>query len=754
MKSAFKELQSILEDKKSPFYYDSLQTIKVRFHITTPDIKKIEQLYEQDDIKSHEFVAILETLTERVKNAITIAVNTMNYTVNQYIPFKNSITITRTERFQKKHGVKSKRIDSVKLTFNTRKITMKEMFAFLEWCTLDEYAFSKKILFEVDGLKKNESEIQEIIQLQVEKKPLSEVTHFLSIHDFEKTNELLGHPHFFQALKNYMFLEGFEAQAEITLDVAKEEIFPQKRRTVSIDNTSMKFHQLITTETPLEIYQKILYENQIAGFYCSVKSANDNLLYLLIDIDVPSLLYKIFPAQKVWELTINIAKSINKTCVQFGLPSFKVSFSGAKGLHLISVLENPLVIEDLEQYVNIPELYTFLQLPGMRTLKQEKISSLNDKFKFAKSLLQALLLYTVYQGDIEIPMEIRYKLKISRPYQLFRLSPDSKNRLAILLDCSSMSRGVFRLFSPHPASKLVSIPISNKSKICERYLEYNNVREDAKIDSVIQRFNENKVDLFLQRPNTITRQHIKELLRPDRLLPTFAILLRFGTIYSIMRSPQSFAFWYRFYQQKIFYGYVETMVEYYDREDLNNFLSYITNMASRLHIHNKEGVIIAIQLYLLYKKISLPLFKYKLSTLYYIEFFFTLKPNIFLIEHEEDLLELFKEHMSFNSFLQQAQEIFNIAVNNIFSHVIFEEDTELSQGQTEYINYFYKKILSFIDITRTHLSELRHMPEARDKEGQLITSIYFFNKLFFLSIEFIRNFYNFNEKSKVIDIWR
>jgi len=376
--------------------------------------------------------------------------------------------------------------------------------------------------------------------------------------------------------------------------------------------------------------------------------------------------------------------------------------------------------------------------------------------KFAKSLLQSLLLYTVYREQIEIPLEIRRKLRILYPYQLFRLSVDAKNRLAILLDCSSMSRGVFRLFSPHPSSKLVSIPISDMriNKICERYLEYENVKEDAKLENVIQKFKDDDVELFLQKPNIITRAHIKNLLRPDKLLPALATLLRFGTIYSIMRSPKSFSFWYRFFELRCFYAYVQDLMEHFESEDKENFINFIKNMAIRLQIENRDEMINLIELHLVHKKISFPLFKHLLNTYYYIEFFFNLKTEIFLGENEDNLIKLFQNEMQFSNFLKQTQEIFNIVGYTILSQVILDKETHLTIEQIDRVNEFYKDSSCLIDLVCHYLSELTHEQCSEGKEEQLIKTIHFISKLYFSSIKFIREFYQISEEQKVTEVWR
>jgi hypothetical protein len=658
--------------------------------------------------------------------------------------------------FQKLEKKKSLRIDKVALTFNLNKLDLQDVIAFLFWWNLDDFAFSKKITIKVSGEIRGTSQFKYLIGFEVEKKDVQDISKFLSYRDLEKTNEYLGHKKYYETLKTFMFVDGFENQAENTLDVVKNELYPQKRRTVSVNGSSMKFHQLITKQTPHKEYQKIIKENRIVGIYCSVKSTSDDMLYMLIDIDVPSLFYSLFPHQLVWDLTINIAKSINRTAIKFGLPPFKVSFSGAKGLHLVVKLENPEVIQDVEQYVNFSELYRFSLLPGMKTLKKEQTSSLNDKFKFAKSLLQSLLLYTVYKEEIDIPKEIRQKLRVVYSYQLFRLSVDAKNRLAVLLDCSSDSRGVYRLCSPHPASKLVSIPISDMRthKICEKYLEYETVREEAKLENVIEKFENNDCELFLQRPPTITRDHISNLLRPDRLLPALATLLRFGTIYSIMRTLRSFSFWYRFFELRSFYAYVQDQVEYFKGNNVDALVKYIGNMASRLNIENKDQILNLISHYLERKQISFPIFRHWLNTYYYIEFFFNLKSEVFLRDNEDPLLELFQNEFQFRSFLSQAKEIFNIAVYTILSQIILEEEKNLTERQIECVNIFYQDSNLLINLVRHYLDILSHSTTTEGNEERLIRAIHFISKLYFSSIEFIREFYKLGEEKKVLEIWR
>jgi len=292
------------------------------------------------------------------------------------------------------------------------------------------------------------------------------------------------------------------------------------------------------------------------------------------------------------------------------------------------------------------------------------------------------------------------------------------------------------------------------NKICKKYHDYTKVEEDANLEKVIQKFKDDDVELFLQKPNIITRKHIKQLLRPDRLLPAFAVLLRFGTIYSIMRSPLSFQFWFRFFELRSYYAYIQYRVEFFEGEDVEIFTNFIGNMGTRLKIENRHDIIILSKLHLLHKAISFPLFKHWINTLYHIEFFFNLKSGVFLKDYEEALIELFQNEMQFNNFLKQAQELFNIAVSTLTRYVVFEHETDLSKEQIEIMNKFYVDSCSLIDLARTYLSDLKHESDSSDREEVLIKTIHLVIKLYCFSRDFIQEFFKLLDKIKGREIWK
>lgn len=741
-----KELKTKLNEGKIPLW-GRLSRLTMKVEIISPDHDAILRYYGEGKIKSHEFDATVEKITDMVKSAIAIITGKIAFTINYYEVLRNAISIQHTEQFTQENEKHTQRVDTILMHFSAPLLEIQDVIAFINLWNNEVLCFAKQVSVGFLIQEKNSLKQKELITFELEKKPIIDFQNFLTVED----SEYLQHPCYQKILNTYMFPEQFQSKAEITLDLAQEEVLPKKRRTVSLRGKKGKFHDILTKNTPYEKYQEIIKENNIAGIYCSVRSTSDEILYLLIDIDIPPMFFTMFSRQTVWQMVLNIIEALRKTVAHFGLPPFKVSFSGTKGAHILWAV-SPNAILDYERHVNLPEL-SGGDIPGLGVLKKEKISTINDGFKFTKTLLQSLLLYTVYRSHISIPKEIIKKLKVFYPYQLFRLSPDSKNLLSILLDCSSQSKGVFRLFSPHPGSRAVSIPISDLSenKIIERYHSYANLVEDAKIEKVLERFDNDDIDLFLQYPNVITRENIQKLLRPDNLYPSFEILLRFGVMYAIERSPPSYGFWHRFYELKSFYKYCERFAYAYkhlNSEGIELFeeeMAYIEAMGTSLQIKQIDSVVSLLRLALTTDKISFPILKQLLTNLYYTEFFFDLKSNIFLRNNQENLLTLFSNEMQFSNFLNQTTHLFNIAVDSII-HIILKESTQYSVDQLQTVQQFNDRTLALMELARSYLGDLRQNMDLCDKEEKLLYTVYFVSKLYFTTRDFLREFHNIGEE--------
>ena len=723
-------------------FWNTIKELRMTLTITAPDM---EALMLCSKIKSHEFTAVLEKVADMVKSSIAIVASKIAHTISYYKHLKRYISIRHIIEYTEDDLDNSQRKDIIIMNFSTKGLEIEDIIAFFNLWDIKEFTLATSIKIEFHTIKKGVSIENLLLSSDLEKKELVELQDFLTIED----SKVLQHPAYFKILKNYMFPEGYRSRAEITLDMAQENLTPKKRRTITYDKGRKgRFHEVITKLTPFTKYQEIIKENNISGIYCSVRSTNNEILYMLIDIDVPSLFFKMFPKQIVWDLILNIADALKSVVSRLGLPRFRVNYSGSKGIHIYWALESE-AIADFESRVNLPELSSN-SIPGMRTLKREKISSLKDSFKFTKTLLQSILLHTVYQGKIKIPTEIVQKLKIYHPYQIFKLSPDSKNLGQILLDCSSQSKGVFRLFSPHPSSRKISIPLSDfniEGVVLEKYRNYQEVLNDAKIENVLERFDKNEIDLYLQSPKRISRMNLRQILHPDKLFPTFAILLRFGVMYSIERSPPSYSFWRRFYELKSFYEYVEKSAYFHEEEFSQMTIEYIESLALNLNIRNSENIAQVLVHYMIEKKIGFPIAQQLISNLYYREFFFDLKSNIFLRKNQDNLLTLFSEQMQFSNFLSQAEHLFNLSVHAVITLIISKYE-DLPEHKRLALEKFNNDNILLLDLNRVYLSELRSNKESLDKEQQLIDTLYFITRLYFSSIVFLNDFYNIQEETQ------
>lgn len=747
------EVKDLLQDNNFALW-NAINKIELSLKIISPDFELIQTFVDLGKIKSHEYLAVYKQINEVFKNAITTLTNNLEFTKNYYISFKDAILIKRTEEFIPYQSKTYKRKDHLTLEFKTQLLTLKDVIAIIRMLGFELLCYAAEVELKVTLRYRANNVINTILDEDLDKISIKDFRSFLSLDDKDEVLELLGHPTYFEVIKMYLFPNGSVTKAETTLDFLQEAQTCKKRRKISANGSRMNFYEILTLRTPHQKFKEIVDVNDIGGIYCSVKSVNDDILYWLIDIDVSPLIHNLFPPQLVWELTINIAKAIIKTATKFNLPPFKISYSGSKGLHLIHSVSSE-AMDDSESLVNIPEL-AYQQLPGASHMKKDDSSTIRDKFKFSKSLLQSLLLYTIYRGSIEIPLNIKKKLRIYHPYQLFKISVfDERNLMSILLDTSSMGRGVFRIFSPHPSTKRVSIPIydMDKRKFPDPYLDYNTVVEESKMESVADKFNTQDTKLFLQKPNNITRNHIRLLLLPHTLFPTFATRLRFGNVESIQRSPQSFEFWHRFFEIRSFYDYIRQLTSTYkpNNSQISGFINYIGYLATRLDIYNKDRILTLLGLYFIKKQISFPLLKEKLETLYSIEFFFRLKSNVFIQTNVKDLILLFQNETEFGYFLNQAKNLFSIVLDTIL-YQIFEKKSlkNLSKEQVKVFEKLSREISNLTNLTHHYLGELNSKSRTVQKEERLIKTIHFISKLYFASNTFLRDFFPLKKLQEVI----
>jgi len=172
---------------------------------------------------------------------------------------------------------------------------------------------------------------------------------------------------------------------------------------------------------------------------------------------------------------------------------------------------------------------------------------------------------------------------------------------------------------------------------------------------------------------------------------------------------------------------------------------YFQNKRAKLQIKQTNSIITLLRLALTTSKVSFPILKQLLNNLYYTEFFFDLKSNIFLRKNQKNLISLFSNEMQFSNFLNQTTHLFNIAVDNII-HIILQDNAQYSNNQLNTIQQFNDKSLALLELARSYLSDLRQNVDPTEKEEKLLYTVYFVSNLYFATIDFLREFHNIGEE--------
>jgi len=365
----------------------------------------------------------------------------------------------------------------------------------------------------------------------------------------------------------------------------------------------------------------------------------------------------------VWELVVALTEEIIKNLTEFlRLPVPLVAFSGSRGVHLTYRLAIDSVSADLN-YVDYSELYL---LPSQKTLAKNNKSLIHNKFIFIRTLMQAILLYTSQNISREkIPKTIQESLGIVRIMDLFTLSVFSRNKIGVLLDTSSNNSSVYRVFSIHPTTQLVSIPILDPKtkKIRSDLKSYAALKEASKPETIVENLRAGKKDIYYQFPPKINKAQIKYLLRPDKLLPTLSVIIRFSDRWATERSPWSMKFWLEMYQLNNFYGYLMAKMLSIERSDNKIGISYqeITELIDNSEVNTKRFVKEVVDDYF-FRNISFKTLKARLDAFHDLDFYTNFKFTEITALTPERINHLFSNIRERNMFFHKFSSFFNISL--------------------------------------------------------------------------------------------
>jgi len=650
----FSSIKDVIRDTmKKKNVNISMITVKMIAIPPTSKSEFIQNCYAERKIKSYQLKEVCTQIHQTLKGALN---SNLERSLNIYTVFKDNVKIkieTKSNAFKILIQIK-----------NIKNLTPNIIFAIINHFNVDTlgYCDSVHALLTIHDLSNNSIKI--ILNQQLEKVFLVEKLDFFTLDTKDQVIEFYKCPEVKEILFKYFFPIGLHSdiRTEITFDMLREATFPQKRRKIYLPTTGefINFHDVITPYTTHQEFLELVEENNILDFYPSVRLVKSgNITTALIDIDVSGFLKTAFSQKLIWEFTITLTKELIKTLTKkLCLPYPLVTFSGSKGVHILYKID-PSNISSEYGYVNFWELYL---LPGQKTLTKNESSILHSNYTFMRTIIEAIILYTLNNLAIEIiPQIIRERLGILRVMDLFKLSPFDDNKEGILMDSSSNNGSVHRIFSIHPTSGLISIPITNpKTKIIdEKLTDYEVLKEESSVSTIVRNFKEGKKEQYYQYPPILNREHIENLLEPTKLLPVISTIVRFSDRWVMHRSSWSYRFWYEFYQLNNFYDYLSKI---------------LLNGENKGHIYQKARKIIddsSIKMKKFVQKIVDSFFfhtmsynslKHKLDAFRDLEFFYRFKFEEIREIHPDRIMLYFEDQKERANFLRKFKTFFNITL--------------------------------------------------------------------------------------------
>ena len=617
----------------------------------------VERFLDEGKVKSYQKKEICLKLKEVIKGKLNTHLES---SLNRFSKLKNCSTMklkTAPNEFRVFISVR-----------NLDKFTPKLLYAVINHFNVNALGYCDKVEVILSVAQTKGSSLEVILKEELPSVSASRLSKFVTLSDKEKVLNFFGCPEVKEILFTHFFPHGLEndqLRTEVTYDQLREETVAQKRRKVLLPSGEYEnLHDAITPFITHEEFLQIVDINNILGFYPSVRTTNtQEVVTAMIDIDVSNFLRTSFSPSVVWELVIALTEEIVKNLTEFlRLPVPLVAFSGSRGVHLTYRLAIDSVSADLN-YVDYSELYL---LPSQKSLAKNNRSLIHDKFIFIRTLMQAILLYTAQNISREkIPKTIQESLGIVRIMDLFTLSVFSRNKIGVLLDTSSNNSSVYRVFSIHPTTGLVSIPLLDPKtkKIRNELKSYSALKEACKPGTVVNNLREGKKDIYFQFPPEINKAQIKYLLRPDKLLPTLSVIVRFSDRYATERSPWSMKFWLEMYQLNNFYGYLMAKMLSIERSDNKIGTSYqeIAELIDHSEVNTKKFAKEVVDDYF-FRNISFKTLKARLDAFHDLDFYTSFKFTEITALSPERINHLFSNIRDRNMFFHKFTSFFNISL--------------------------------------------------------------------------------------------
>jgi hypothetical protein len=650
----------------------------------TVESELINRFSDEGKLKSFQKKEICVKIKDVVKGALN---NYLESSLNRFSRAKNSSTI------KVKNNANEFRV--LICVRNLEKFSADLIYAVLNHFNVDALGYCDEVKVILSVAQTKGSPLEVVLKESLPKVTVSTHSKFFTLNDKDTVLEFFGCPEVKDVLFTHFFPQGLDkdqVRTEITYDALREETVAQKRRNVLLPSGEYEnLHDAITPYTTHEDFLQIIEINDILGFYPSVRTTKANgLVTAMIDVDVSSFLRTAFSPTVVWNLVIALTEEIMKNLTEFLLlPTPLIAFSGSRGVHITYRLDPECVNADFN-YVDYSELYL---LPSQKSLAKNSKSLIHSKFAFVKTLMQAILLYTAQNiSRDKIPKIIREQLGIVRIMDLFTLSVFSRNKIGVLLDTSSNNSSVYRVFSIHPTTGLVSIPLldPNTKKIRTELKDFTQLKQECKPETVVNNLRAGSKDLYAQFPPEISKQQIKYLLRPDKLLPTLSVIVRFSDRWATERSPWSMKFWLEMYQLNNFYDYLLAKMISIERSDKQIGSSYqeVVGLVENSVLSTKSFVREALDDYF-FRNLSFKALKAQLDAYHDLNFYASFKFTEIAVLTPERIDNLYSDLRSRKMFFRKFTSFFNVAI--VFLTHCSRDNSKIDPSVTKSLVVLWKK---------------------------------------------------------------
>jgi len=551
--------------------YPSAQYLEIKIEIRSPARDLADSLVEQGALNKNQKEALLRSMQTEINNAIASRFSNLQPVI-RYPIFLGIENLAHSESI---YG--SDKIDI--LEFSAKCMDVSLVCKLLRLLSFEQLCFCKSVMVTTSDEHKT------FFTVDIQRTPAKEL---YSEEEWTAIRKIFYEPAYLELISPYLYKEGRKAQ--ITYECYRNYSIKKRRSIVLSDGSKTQLHEYLAPSTTSAEFGKVCDLNNIFALYAGTVGIDDEVLHAIIDIDVSKPLKIAFSEQLVWDLILSITEGVINACSKLGLGrNCAVNYSGSRGTHIIYSIEAD-ALNNKEKIVNMRE-FLYQKLPGRRALVKNLKSAFRDKFKLLKTIVQAICLYSVAEGFVKVPREIKKRLKIQYPKNLFTLSTMPDDEMKVLLDSSPNGRGVFRVFGAHNKSKLMSRAIYSPQsrKIYEGFRNFETLKQECQVERVLEALKARDGQLF-HEPGIVTKEQVRNLFKPYGLYPYVAILLRFGVESSLDFSPRGLNWWKRKYANESYFAYLKNEARIYrvDRTTARGFCDHAINLASRLNIRKRK----------------------------------------------------------------------------------------------------------------------------------------------------------------------